>query len=110
MPIPMRTTAAHVECVAGKPSCGDKTTCDGQGVALDKDPSNCGVCGRTVGFREVCYLGTPRCEAEFSTRCDGTCVNLNTDRSNCGQCGKACPTDPTGQHFYFCQRGTCERR
>ena len=71
------------------------TTCDAN---LQKDPRNCGVCGR------ACPENYPRCE-EGDCRpapapaCGG--VDLDSDRNNCGLCAWACKNTET------CENGKC---
>lgn len=93
-------TAAPVDagptCGVGSQLCGD--TC----ATLDRDPANCGACGKACNTGEVCSAG--KCEFACGTGtslCSGLCVNEQADPGNCGTCGNKCGQ---GQ---VCSAGKC---
>jgi hypothetical protein len=79
--------------------------CSGTCVEPDKDPENCGACGKSCKSDEVCSKGqcTGRC-LSFETACGTACKNLASDLANCGACGKACGTTNGAA---TCKAGTC---
>lgn len=82
-------------------------TCNGQCVAVDHDPQNCGACGAdcgegscsggvchcgeagACGSGAACMAGVCHCTAGF-TQCGDACVALGSDALNCGACGISC--------------------
>jgi hypothetical protein len=91
-----QTGSAELNCVgpaAGTEVCNEADDdCDGMiddGFDLQKDPQNCGKCGKTCGSGEMC--------------CAGNCVNTQTDDANCGVCGA--PKCGAGTK---CCSGTCK--
>ncbi len=76
---------------------------------LDRDPRNCGTCGRECGPEEVCAAGQchPRCDAG-ETACAGPtsggverCVDTSRDPEHCGACGVRCG------YGELCDNGRC---
>ncbi len=95
----------EVPCVTGT------TRCLGVCVDLDRDPSNCGACGRSCAPSRCCARGVCglACSPAYSD-CDGDCANgcetnVNTDVRNCGACGNACLTRPG--FITRCVSGVC---
>eukprot|EP00246_Nothoceros_aenigmaticus_P011367 TRINITY_DN3059_c0_g1_i1.p2 TRINITY_DN3059_c0_g1~~TRINITY_DN3059_c0_g1_i1.p2 ORF type:complete len:261 (-),score=40.56 TRINITY_DN3059_c0_g1_i1:469-1251(-) len=79
------TRYKYAWCDKNAALCTDKTKNPGGGTTccfkkfckdLTKDVHNCGKCGHSCGYGQVC--------------CKGKCVKLATNFSNCGKCGVAC--------------------
>lgn len=89
--------------MAGDPSCaGDEFICGSECVHLARDPGNCGACGVTCGFGELCRDGT--CQRDCAAglvACGGECRDLRSDGENCGACGVDCGPDA------YCAGATC---
>lgn len=79
---------AALEALIPPPACNG-TLCAGKCVSLDVDPKNCGSCGKSCAFGEVCAEGACACPAGQSL-CDGACVDLQSDFQNCGACSHRC--------------------
>ena len=76
------------------------TNCDGTGIDISNDSTNCGRCGNKCGVGEICRLG--KCEnGTGETYCDGARVDTSNDTANCGQCGNKCSVDEE------CMSGRC---
>ena len=81
-------------CVEGNPPNGcdpGQTDCFGQCVDTNRDPDNCGTCGKSCPSGQSCATGT--CVASCptgQTSCSRVCVDLSKDTANCGACGTAC--------------------
>lgn len=87
-------------CATGQRDCG------GACVDVSSDSSNCGVCGKACGERQVCANGACQCEPG-AIPCGTTCINPKTDPNNCGGCvaehaGAACAATDV------CENGTCQ--
>lgn len=77
------------DCRQGLNACGDRC------VDLQRDPENCGVCGRTCGANQLCERWScvdAACETEPEV-CAGSCTNIDDDILNCGGCGIECASD-----------------
>ena len=99
-------------CQPGTADCrADALGCE---TPTDRDPSNCGGCGRTCAFPNaaascasgMCRLGS--CASGFDN-CDGSAgngceVRVATDLAHCGACNRACVT-PHAQPA--CAAGAC---
>jgi hypothetical protein len=88
--------------------CGEgRGCCNGVCVDLQRDPRNCGQCGKDCGGH-ACLGG--RCVSpcvDGLTECDGTCVEVLRDPTNCGGCGVACDRLRPGS---VCKEGRCTCR
>lgn len=88
----------------GMPMCScdiGELCCDETCIQPDRDPRNCGECGRSCAGDEVCSSGScePICEDPL-VLCSGLCIDTQTDRDNCGVCGRRCPSG-------ICRDGMC---
>ncbi|MFT5354441.1 MAG: hypothetical protein ACI9KE_001646 [Polyangiales bacterium] len=89
---------------SGTPMCScdiGELCCEERCVQPDRDPRNCGECGRSCAVDEVCSSGS--CEAiceDPLVLCGGLCINTQTDRDNCGTCGRRCSSG-------ICRDGLC---
>lgn len=92
------------ECTAPYAKCG--TLC----IDFQKDPVNCGACGKACADGQECNAGacvagssssgssglgtsgttSGACPIPEQKRCGSSCVNLMFDRSNCGECDAGC--------------------
>lgn len=70
--------------------CGD--LCE---VDFDKDPKNCGGCGRKISSAQQCVAGEAACPGDRPTLCGDECVDTSTNVRHCGACNKAAPTGGT---------------
>src|SRR3990172_9483223 len=70
-------------CPQGQAACGKTCT------PILRDVNNCGGCGVSCGFGEVCAAGKCTCVAGLAT-CGGSCVDPTSDPAHCGSCGQAC--------------------
>ena len=87
----------YVSCQAPSVKCADAA---GQTYCTDpnRDPANCGGCGKTCPVNSYCNTGVCQTNAGTVTgpaACPGPtgapmCVNLVSDPANCGQCGRVC--------------------
>ncbi len=76
---------AGPSCGAGSAYCGDTCT------ALDRDPQNCGACGKACKPDEVCSKGSCKYACGTGTSlCNAVCVDQESDPQNCGLCGHTC--------------------
>lgn len=64
-------------------------------VDFDKDPKNCGGCGRRIPPAQRCVAGEATCPADRPTLCFDECVDTSTDLRHCGACNKAAPSGGT---------------
>jgi hypothetical protein len=87
---------------------------DGCETDIAKDPTNCGICGRTCAPGVRCVDG--KCGCPSGKRdCDGLCIDVTTNPENCGACGNVCEDppdacDPTPPNtVYSCAGGQCGR-
>jgi hypothetical protein len=89
--------------VDGAPGCeGDRFAGGDECVPLSRDPGNCGACGVTCGFGEICRDGLCRLScATGLVACDGECRDLRSNVENCGACGNDCGPDA------HCADSTC---
>ena len=96
-------------CQNGRCQCKPENTCGGGGgggggtPCIDRDPHNCGACGRSCPMYASCSDGICRC-GQGTTECGNTCIDLRHSRDNCGQCGKRCDD---GRE---CSGGVCQCR
>ena len=67
----------------------------------NRDPFNCGGCGRVCASTESCEHGKCECLPGF-IKCGDVCVDVQSDEANCGGCGHACGTGTA-----FCDDGEC---
>ena len=81
--------------VDGAVTCtGDRFACGDECVPLSRDPGNCGTCGTTCGFGEICRDGMCRRScASGLLACGAECVDPASDGENCGTCGNDCGGD-----------------
>lgn len=85
------TCASSLQVVCGS-ACAD----------LQKDPGNCGACGKACAAGELCSLGTCATSCGGGTmQCGQSCTLLKDDPQNCGACGTACPNTEV------CAAGKC---
>ena len=90
-------------------SCGDfgMIECGETCVDNSTDEGNCGSCGNSCQYGEICYNGNCYVICEGCgcppglIDCGGTCVDNSTDEDNCGTCGNTCESDE------ICDNGTC---
>lgn len=72
---------------------------------LKTDTNNCGSCGKSCGFGEICVDSQCRTRTEGCTEnsiiCDGICVDPLTDVENCGHCKGRCGLSQA------CKEGKC---
>ena len=87
----------------GAPTCeGDRFACDDECVALSRDPGNCGACGVTCGFGQICIDGSCRRDCPSGlVACGSDCRDVRTDVENCGTCDNDCGPDA------HCADSTC---
>jgi len=104
------TCGGAVTCMAPMVTCGDAATGKMYCTDPNRDPSNCGGCGKTCPASAICTEGV--CQGggggtvQGAAACPGPsgapmCVNLLGDPANCGACGRVCVA-PMG-----CFGGTC---
>jgi len=85
----------------GMIECGD--TC----VDHSTDEGNCGTCGNSCVYGEICYNGNCYVICEGCgcppglIDCGGTCVDNSTDEGNCSTCGNSCV------YGEICYNGNC---
>ena len=73
---------------------GDRFACDDECVPILRDPGNCGACGVTCGFGEICRDGSCRRSCAIGlVACGRECRDLRSDVENCGACGNDCGPD-----------------
>jgi hypothetical protein len=95
------------------PSPSSCTQCAKGCFDLQRDPKNCGSCGKTCattasGTAGVCVAGKcyEKCPRAGDTVCNGTCVDLQSDGENCGICGQSCGS-PIVCSIPVCKAGAC---
>lgn len=110
------TPAAADDPAAAPPGDAPSTSCTqcAKGCFdLDRDPKNCGSCGKTCastasGASGVCVAGKcyEQCPRAGDSVCNGTCVDLQSDPENCGVCGQSCGS-PAACTIPVCKAGAC---
>lgn len=81
--------------------------CDGECVAVNLDPDNCGGCadspeGEQCTGDEVCNLGDCTTDCPEGTEpCNGRCVDTDISDDHCGTCNNSCANDQA------CNFGNC---
>ncbi|MEO5769431.1 MAG: hypothetical protein ABIS92_13855, partial [Polyangia bacterium] len=104
------TCGGVLTCVAPLVMCRDATAGKTYCTDPNRDPGNCGGCGKTCPANAICTAGV--CQGggggtiQGLGACPGPngaplCVNLLGDAANCGACGRSCPA-PMG-----CYGGVC---
>ncbi len=83
--------------------------CSGMCVALKRDPTHCGACGKACKAGEVCVQGGCALQCGGNTiKCGSTCVNQKSDPENCGMCAQKCAQGMVcnvGKCDVSCQQG-----
>jgi len=92
---------------------GSCTQCAKGCFDLQRDPKNCGSCGKSCpstasGTAGVCVAGKcyEQCPRAGDKVCNGTCVDLQSDGDNCGICGQSCGASEACT-IPVCKAGTC---
>jgi hypothetical protein len=96
--------------------CGDQGTCpSGESccevqaveacVDLSTVPQNCGSCGNSCAFAQLCDNGTCRCPTGRDLCGTDSCIDLSADLTNCGVCARVCPNG--GHGTPECTSGAC---
>jgi len=67
---------------------------------LTIDGANCGECGHSCGFEQICQ--DSQCGCWFGSPCGDRCFDLQNDAENCGGCGVTCPDNRPA-----CRGGAC---
>jgi hypothetical protein len=71
-------------------TCCDAVNC----TNTNTDPSNCGHCGNSCRWDQVCENGKCFCKQPGFTDCpDHECHDLQSDPDHCGHCGTRCGSD-----------------
>ncbi len=83
--IPTDGTAPDVSCATGS------SLCAGRCADLQRDATNCGMCGITCAMGEACTAGVcARTCLMGQTACGAACVDLLRHPMHCGRCFNPC--------------------